>query len=226
MKNVQAQIRMTSSQELSLFLLSECPLTLSSNAIEKIGPNLKAHPDIANVLGAAGFGANNHIYDYGQQGLLDALKILKNSGLAYVGAGVDLKEAQEPFFTEIKGVRLSFINIGEIEFSSAGPGRGGANPMDLIDNFHQIQNAKRNADHVIVIIHGGHEYYHYPSPQTLKRYRFYAESGASVVIAHHTHCIGGYEVYKGVPIFYSLGNFHQGNMWPQDAILEDIITQL
>jgi len=77
----------------------------------------------------------------------------------------------------------------------------------LIDNIYQIQEARKHADHVILIIHGGHEHYHYPSPETQKRYRFYAEQGVSAVIAHHTHCIGGYEIWNGVPIFYSLGNF-------------------
>ncbi len=189
----------------------ECPLTLADDAIEKIGPNLRAHPDTAAMLSTVGFNmvtlANNHIYDFGQQGLFDTLESLKKNALAYVGAGLDLKEAQRIFYLEIKGIRLAIINIAEVEFSSADIEHGGANPMDLIDNFHQIQDARNNADHVIVIVHGGHEHYHYPSPKTLKRYRFYAESGASAVIAHHTHCIGGYELFKSVPIFYSLGNF-------------------
>ena len=189
----------------------ECPLTLSNNAIEKIGPNLKAHPHIAALLRDAGFDmvtlANNHIYDFGQQGLFDTLESLKKNELTYVGAGLDLREAQKTKFIEIKGIRLAIINIAEIEFSCADAEHGGANPMELIDNFQQIKSAKRKADHVVLIVHGGHENYHYPSPKRLKRYRFFAESGASVIIGHHTHCINGYEQHNGVPIFYSLGNF-------------------
>jgi len=41
----------------------------------------------------------------------------------------------------------------------------------------------------------------------VKQYRFYAENGADAIVGHHTHCIGGYEIYKDVPIIYSLGNF-------------------
>ena len=189
----------------------ECPLTLSNRGIKKIGPNFKARLEIASLLKSVGFDmvtlANNHIYDYGQQGLSETLDTLQRYGLSYVGAGISLQEAQKPFFIEIKGVKLAIVNFAEIEFSCADSEHGGANPMDLIDNIHQIQEARNNADHVLVIIHGGHEHYHYPSPETLKRYRFYAESGAAAVIAHHTHCIGGYEQHKGVPIFYSLGNF-------------------
>jgi poly-gamma-glutamate capsule biosynthesis protein CapA/YwtB (metallophosphatase superfamily) len=189
----------------------ECPLTRSNKKIKKIGPNLKASPGMASLLKDSGFNlitlANNHIYDYGQQGLSDTLDTLQLYGLSYVGAGLTLQEAQNPFYVEIKGIRLAIINFAEVEFSSANLSHGGANPMDLIDNLRQIEIALNNADHLIVIVHGGHENYHYPSPEMLKRYRFYAESGASVVIAHHTHYICGFEQHNGVPIFYSLGNF-------------------
>jgi len=40
----------------------------------------------------------------------------------------------------------------------------------------------------------------------VKQYRFFAEHGADAVIAHHTHCISGMELHKGIPIFYGLGN--------------------
>ncbi len=198
----------------------ECPLTFSDCGIEKTGPNLKAHPEIASLLKSVGFNmvtlANNHIYDYGQQGLLETLDALQRNSLSCVGAGLNLQEAQKVFFIEINDIKLAIVNFAEIEFSCANSEHGGANPMNLIDNIHQIQEAQKNADRVIVIVHGGHEHYHYPSPETLKRYRFYAESGAAAVIAHHTHCIGGYERHKGVPIFYSLGNFFfpAGNNMP------------
>jgi len=189
----------------------ECPLTLSGREIEKIGPPLKAHPDTARVLKSAGFDmvtlANNHIFDYGQTGLVDTLVSLQDKGMAYVGAGRDLNEARKTFFITLKGIRLAIINVAEIEFSCANAQHGGANAMDLIDNIHQIQEAHNKVDHILLIIHGGHEYYHYPSPETMRRYRFYAESGVSAIIAHHTHCIGGCELHRGVPIFYSLGNF-------------------
>src|SRR5690606_22347516 len=81
------------------------------------------------------------------------------------------------------------------------------NPIDIIDNVKQINEARGIADYVFVIVHGGHEFFNLPSPRMQKLYRFYAEQGADIVIGHHTHCIGGYETYKGVPIYYSLGNF-------------------
>ncbi len=189
----------------------ECPLTHASKGIEKIGPNLKAPPDVAVLLKSVGFNmvtlANNHIYDFGQQGLFDTIDTLQRYKLSYVGGGLTLQEAQKTAFVELNGIKLAIVNFAELEFSTASTEHGGASPMDLIDNSRQIADARKKTDHVFVIVHGGNEHYQYPSPGIIKRYRFYAESGASAVIAHHTHCIGGYELHNDVPIFYSLGNF-------------------
>ena len=70
-----------------------------------------------------------------------------------------------------------------------------------------IQIAKEDNDLVIVIVHGGREHYQLPTPKQRERFRFYADAGADFVVGHHTHCYSGYEIYKGKPIFYSLGNF-------------------
>ena len=79
--------------------------------------------------------------------------------------------------------------------------------MDIIDNTNQIREAKASHDKVIVIVHGGHEYYNLLSPRMQKQYRFYADQGADIVVGHHTHCISGNEIHNGVPKYYSLGNF-------------------
>jgi poly-gamma-glutamate synthesis protein (capsule biosynthesis protein) len=151
--------------------------------------------------------ANNHILDYGEQGLKDTLSFLKQNNFDFVGAGENLNKAKKVFRKNINGKRLSFINFAENEWCSATSNSGGANPMNIIDNVHQIQEEKKVSDYVFVIIHGGHEYYNLPSPRMVQQYRFYAENGANAIIGHHTHCISGYEEYNGVPICYSLGNF-------------------
>jgi len=50
-----------------------------------------------------------------------------------------------------------------------------------------------------------------------KQYHFYVDNGADLIIGHHTHCIGGYEVYRAAPIYYSLGDF----LFTEDSIFED-----
>lgn len=191
----------------------ESPLTDAGPEYQliKTGPNLKAKPDTIGVLNVLKTDlvtlANNHIYDYGEKGLSDTLSLCEKHNIANVGAGLNLNEASQIFFKKIKGITVGVVNIAENEWCNANENRGGANPMDIIANFKSIQRAKELADVVILIIHGGHELYHYPSPRMVDQYRFYAEQGASVIIGHHSHCISGYEVHNKTPIFYGIGNF-------------------
>ena len=61
------------------FLNLESPLCSNGKAILKAGPNLKAHSDCIQAVVGAGFNviglANNHIMDFGEDGLNDTLKV-------------------------------------------------------------------------------------------------------------------------------------------------------
>lgn len=188
----------------------EAPLTDTDDPILKTGPNIKLAPKCIDFLTFAGIKvatlANNHIRDFGDQGVIDTISVCKDKSVDIVGAGRSLDEATRPLYKVVKGKTIAIVNFAENEWSNATDDSAGANPLDIIDNARQIKDAKTNADIVLVIVHGGHEHCHYPSPRMVKQYRFYAEQGASVVIGHHTHCISGYEIHNEVPIFYSLGN--------------------
>ncbi|HEY5370811.1 MAG TPA: CapA family protein [Hanamia sp.] len=191
----------------------ESPLTNAGNdnKIEKTGPNLKAAPKTIKALKILNTNlvtlANNHIYDYGIKGLADTLELCKDHDIETVGAGLTLAGANKIFYKEFAALSIAVINIAENEWCNANETKGGANPMNLIANTRTIIEAKKIADVVILIVHGGHEYYHFPSPRMVDQYRFYAEQGASIIIGHHTHFISGYEIFNDVPIFYGLGNF-------------------
>ena len=96
----------------------------------------------------------------------------------------------------------------------------------MIDVSHRIFDSKRNASFIIVIVHGGNEHYQLPSPMLRKTYRYFVEMGADVVINHHQHCYGGYEVFRGKPIFYGLGNFcfdwsgRRNSMWNEGYMVK------
>ena len=189
----------------------ECPLTDKTNRILKSGPHLKANPKCIDAIKYGGFDAvtlgNNHILDQGDSGLYDTKSMCKDAGIKTVGVGENIQESCEPLYVHIGGKDLAILNFAENEFSIAGENSAGANPLNAVANYYQITEAKKNASVVLVIVHGGHEYYHLPSPRMVETYRFFAELGATAVIGHHTHCPSGFETYKGVPIFYSLGNF-------------------
>jgi poly-gamma-glutamate synthesis protein (capsule biosynthesis protein) len=66
-------------------------LTDSDGAIRKMGPNLKGPPVSARTLRQAGVTdcalANNHVLDFGQQGLKDTVAALGEAGLGLTGIG-------------------------------------------------------------------------------------------------------------------------------------------
>lgn len=190
----------------------EAPLTNYSIPIFKTGPNIKIIPESVTLLQNAKINlvtlANNHILDYGLDGLLETTRVLNKGKIEFVGAGQTYSDAIKIKYCNIKGKKIGFINVAENEWTTACEERGGANPLDFIENTYQIKTAKEVSDIVIVIIHGGHELFSYPSPRMIRLYRYFADIGASAVIGHHTHFPGGYEVYNNVPIFYSLGNLY------------------
>jgi len=191
----------------------ESPLTVAGEEfqISKSGPYLKASPSTIGVLELLNINlvtlANNHIYDYGDKGLADTINACKSQNIATVGAGSNLGQASEIFLKKIDQITIGVVNITENEWSIANAVHGGANPIDIVANTRTLHAAKQIADIAMLIVHGGHERFHYPSPRMVDLYHYYAEEGASFVISHHSHCISGYEIYNGVPIFYGLGNF-------------------
>ena len=179
--------------------------------IPKCGPNLRCTSEAAEAVRYAGFTgvtmANNHILDYGPEGLRKSIECCKCQGLDVVGVGDNLSEAEKILYLEKEGKKLAIINCCEHEFSIASDTTAGANPLNPIHQYYAIQEAKKQADYVLVIVHGGHEHFQLPSPRMQETYRFFVDAGADAVVNHHQHCYSGYEMYREKPIFYGLGNF-------------------
>ena len=190
----------------------ECPVTKSEKRINKTGPCIKTENlNALKALQFAGFNmltlANNHIQDYSSQGVLDTIQTGKQFGFDVIGAGENKFEAAKTFVKEIKGIKVGFINIAENGFCAATDERPGANTFDFIENTKTIHQLKNNVDKIILIYHGGREHYQLPTPEQRKRFRYFIDLGVDAIVAHHTHCVSGYEFHEGKPIVYSLGNF-------------------
>ena len=221
---------LTQQQDYSIVNL-EAPIVFNdAKPIEKIGPTMKCKRNTLEAVQYAGFNcvtlANNHIRDYGGVGVLDTLSSCREAGIDIVGAGGNLGEASKVLYKNIKDKKIALINFCENEFSIATKNNAGANPLNVVANYYQIQEAKQNADYIIVIIHGGSEHYQLLSPRMKETYRFFADAGADVIINHHQHCYSGYEVYKDTPIFYGLGNFcfdiekYRNSFWNEGYIVQ------
>lgn len=204
-----------------------------SKLIKKSGPGMHCTPQAVKLLKDIGFDAvtlaNNHFRDYGDEGVNNSINEFEKNKLDYFGGGHNIEEAERVFYKEIAGKKVAFINVCEHEFSIASPTRGGSAPLEVIDVSQRIIEAKRLADFVVVIIHGGNEHYQLPSPRLKKTYRFFVEMGADIVINHHQHCFNGYEVYRGKPIFYGLGNFcfdwkgHRKQTWNEGYMVKIVL---
>lgn len=185
--------------------------TSKSKPIEKNGPVLTTTENSLKLIKYLGFNvvtlANNHFYDYGDDAVENTLKCLNETDIRYVGGGINIDEAKKTLFLTSSGETLAVINACEHEFSIASEEHGGSYGVDPIQIFYDIQEAKKNADYILVIIHGGHEYHQLPSIRMQEWYRFFIDAGADAVINHHQHCFSGREIYKNKPIYYGLGNF-------------------
>ena len=197
------------SADLSIANL-ECPLVSEDTPIEKaggtiLGASIKCVNGFAvtkwNVLNLA----NNHSFDHGAKGLRETIYTIERAGISAIGAGSNIKEAQKPFIKEINGERIVIYSMAEREYSIADENTPGANPLDLINFVNAIRQHKQQGI-FIVLIHGGKEYYPYPSPEMLRRCRFMVDMGADAVICCHTHCPLPWEIYAERPIVYGMGN--------------------
>ncbi len=157
----------------------ECPITESNIPIAKTGPALKADKSAIRLLKDSGFNlltlANNHIMDFGNQGLLETLTKLENENIHYVGAGKNYAEASSPYIFEKEGYKIGILNFAENEWSTTFGNSSGSNPIDPVLNFAHIQSVKKQVNKLIVITHGGHEMYNLPSPRMKKLFRFYVK---------------------------------------------------
>ena len=220
----------------------ECAVTDKNTPIKKIGPNLNAPTNTVKTLKNAHVTdcvlSNNHIFDFGIEGVNDTVEQLEKYGINYTGYGKNNVDARKNLIITDGKIKVAVIAVCEHEYSYALENREGARAYDPYDTNDDILETKKTADYVIVIYHGGKEECRYPSPRLLKACRSMVKHGADVVLCQHSHCIGCYEQYENGHILYGQGNFHfvckeyenpddNGYMWNTGLIAKiDVDNQL
>ena len=189
------------------FINLEGPLTESNNSADKMFV-FKGPKEYINILtqGSVEFAnvANNHSYDYGEQGYQDTVTLLKDHGIAYA-------DHKKHTIFEVDGLKIGVYSVA-----------GAYNTVGLAENIKALKKA--GADIVIASMHWGEEYYYVANLDQTIIARAAIDAGADIVYGHHPHVLQKIEQYKDGIIFYSLGNFSfGGNSSPADkdtAILQ------
>lgn len=179
--------------------------------IVKHGPAISSVPETVYAMKSLGVDcvgmANNHAGDFGDEALFYTMKKLDENGISYIGAGKNTEAAYEAKVFEKDGVSVSVIAVCENEYGIAGRNKAGAAGFSLGRMADKIREEKERSDFVTVFFHGGNERNPFPSPEKNDLYKVLCDLGADAVVAMHTHCPQGWEMYGGKPIIYSMGNF-------------------
>ena len=157
--------------------------------------------------------ANNHIMDYGDDGLLDTLRLLAAADIQAFGVrpGCDGLSSRAC-------IRCGGLNTVLLGYTcpSTHPAVGAAHSPAILDDIQverDILQARRDgADRVVLCLHWGDEEVPLPTPRDRLRARTYAKAGADLIIGHHSHCIQSWETIDETPVFYGLGNFTMPNI--------------
>jgi len=191
----------------------ECPIQSGENTRTGKSSILGCSEDILpylkkwnlNILSLA----NNHIHDYGREGVAHTLESLEKYGLSQVGLN-----SQKGNLNNFIKQKIKNMTIGFAAFTSDEPwikSRLNDEPYNLV--FYSRKNIKRIignlrecCDFIIIIMHWGFEKHEYPSPLQVEIARYCIDEGADVVVGHHPHVVQGFRIYKKRPIFFSLGH--------------------
>lgn len=208
----------------------EAPFTTAEVSVDK--PYVfKARPDYINILKESKIGlvnlANNHIYDYGKEGLLQTIQILEQNHIPYIGAGRNINDARSPAIFKIKGLKFAFLGYyGLSEHEESHPASE-TEPGTALRNLkfikEDISKLKGKVDFITVIFHWGQEKKNMPEKDQIWFAHRVIDYGANLIVGHHPHVLQGIEKYKDGVIVYSLGDFIFGGnrrIYKESAVLK------
>lgn len=192
----------------------ECPLTDSETPINKkyiFRGNAEWSENLKNNGVTHAALANNHSIDQGRTGLIDTYHNLTKSGIKSIGYGKNKTEACQPTIIKKGNAKVALFNSVLVPLENwvcldDEPEICQASINELSEKIKDIKQEDSSC-HVVVILHWGAEYHLTPDPIQRREAHILIDCGADAIIGHHPHVIQEEEMYKGKPIFYSLGNF-------------------
>lgn len=191
-----------------LFCNLECALTERGQEAKK-NVTFRASPESVRYIEKYGFNlislANNHVLDFGHDGLEDTIAALESRNLRFLGAGRDAHTASDIVRLEQGGLRIIALASADVSGSDARGPAVSAKSMRALGEL--VEEHRDEADLLIVSYHGGIELETVPSPFVVRSLRALVDAGADLVLAHHPHVLQAVEQRGRGLIAYSLGNF-------------------
>ena len=149
--------------------------------------------------------SNNHINDCGELGMDETVAILNEKGFNHNGL---YQENYQPLLIEQGDEKITIVTVTDmmnIPFAEDNKWKtlrvGDEKVLEVIKEW------KDKGWFVILFAHIGILFSRYPNPVTFDYLHSCIDNGAEAVVTAHSHCLGCMEIYKGVPIFHSLGDF-------------------
>lgn len=185
------------------------------------GIHYRMHPKNVPCLSAAEIDccvlANNHVLDWGQEGLRQTLATLREAGITTAGAGSDAAEAAAPAFLETEAGRVLVYACGHARSGilpewGAERNRPGVNLLPDLSTAtarrigEQCSALRRPGDRLVVSIHWGGNWGFAIGPERMTFARALVDHGVDVVHGHSSHHVLGIEVYRDRLILYGCGD--------------------
>jgi poly-gamma-glutamate capsule biosynthesis protein CapA/YwtB (metallophosphatase superfamily) len=200
----------------------ETAVTRSNEPVNK-GINYRISPENALCLAVAKIDccvlANNHVLDWGRQGLLETLTTLRTLDIKVAGAGRNDHEAGAPAVLNLSKARLLIFSFGSpssgipLDWAATDDSPGvnlllGLSEADALEVADQIAAIKRPDDIIVVSIHWGSNWgYHIIDEQKAFARTLIDRAGVSVVHGHSSHHPRAIEVHRNRLILYGCGDF-------------------
>lgn len=183
-------------------LIKNCPLT--NEGFKFCGDERHVQGLVYSGVDVVGL-ANNHAGNFGDKAVDETVTNLENNNILVSGTNT-----RKIAYKEVKGTKFAFLSLNTIGYVENSLVWGSEENLKNL-----INEAKKNADIVVVQLHWGVEYVEDPTESQRKLGKLAIDLGADIVVGNHAHWIQKYEVYQGKYILYALGNFIFDQEWSQ-----------
>ncbi len=189
----------------------ESPLTTKKHTFACKGVYLRSDPMNVETLKYMNVThvtlANNHIFDYGKDGLIETKQVLENNKIQYVGVGDGPK-----FITKNDS---TVVIEGFCCYSANGLKYGleklKTHLLDYSSVCYFFQQAIKNNAFPIVSAHFGLEGVHYPAKEHVNFFRKLTVKTNYILHGNHPHAIQGIENYNKSLLIYAQGDLCFGD---------------